>query len=253
MLRLSAVVRRSGFIYLFLGFVCWCTAAQSPAPAAPPPPVPNASQSGAPAAGGPVAQPASGTAAQQHSPADAPEQRPSDEVATHDAPTTFKVRVNLVQVRVVVRDDKGNLIPNLHREDFQISDNRKPQLLSTFAVDTAESRAVAATSSEPGDGSEAERAAVMAKMPQRFVAMVFDDVHLSLGDATFVRSAGTKFLDSLAPSDRVGIYSTSGQTTQEFTDDREALRKALLGIIPRGSSVGFHDCPDVTLLRSGSD
>ena len=240
-LRLSAVVRRSGFIYLFLGFVCWCATAQSPAPATPPPAASNAAQS---------AQPASGSVPQQPSRADTPDQRPTDEVATHDAPTTFKVRVNLVQVRVVVRDEKGNLIPNLHREDFQIADNRKPQLLSTFAVETAESRAAAA-SQETTDSSDPEKAAVMAKMPQRFVAMVFDDVHLSLEDATFVRTAGTKFLDSLAPSDRVGIYSTSGQTTQEFTDDREVLRKALLGIIPRAvGGGGFHDCPDVTYYEA---
>jgi VWFA-related protein len=247
MLRLSAVVRRSGFPCLSLGFVCWCAAAQSPAPATPPPPVSNAAQR----AGEPTAQPASGTAAQQPPAADAPEQRPSDEVATHDAPTTFKVRVNLVQVRVVVRDEKGNLIPDLHREDFQVSDNRKPQLLSTFAVDTAESRVAEAPSTETTDSGDVEKAAVMAKMPQRFVAMVFDDVHLSLEDATFVRVAGTKFLDSLAPSDRVGIYSTSGQTTQEFTDDREALRKALLRILPRAvAGGGFHNCPDVTYYEA---
>jgi VWFA-related protein len=243
MLRWSAVVRRSGVLQLFLGFVCWCAAAQSPAPATPPPPVSSASQ--------PTAPPASEAAAQQPAAADAPAGRPSDEVATHDAPTTFKVRVNLVQVRVVVRDDKGKLVPDLHREDFKVSDNRKPQLLSTFAVDTAETRAAAAASREPTDSAEGEKAAVMAKMPQRFVAMVFDDVHLSLEDATFVRTAGTKFLDSLAPSDRVGIYSTSGQTTHEFTDDREALRKALLGIIPRTvAGGGFHDCPDVTYYEA---
>ncbi len=57
--------------------------------------------------------------AQSASPAPPPaEQHGQDEVSTHDMPTTFKVRVNLVQVRVVVRDDSGKVVPNLHREDF---------------------------------------------------------------------------------------------------------------------------------------
>src|SRR5215469_6384122 len=35
------------------------------------------------------------------------------EVVTRDSATTFKVRVNLVQVRVVVRDDKGKIVEGL--------------------------------------------------------------------------------------------------------------------------------------------
>ena len=185
--------------------------------------------------------------------APAPAERPKDEVSTRDSPATFRVRVNLVQVRVVVRDEHGKIVPDLHREDFQIFDNRKPQLLSTFNVETLESRAAAPSSSASAsaDAAEVEKASVIARLPQRFVAMVFDDVHLSIEDATFVRSAAVKFFDSLAPTDRVGIYSTSGQTTQEFTDDRVALRKALLGILPRTVTGGaFHDCPEVSYYEA---
>ncbi|MGA2421206.1 MAG: VWA domain-containing protein, partial [Candidatus Acidiferrum sp.] len=149
--------------------------------------------------------------------------------------------------------ENGKVVPNLHREDFQIFDNRKPQLLSTFSVDTAESRAAALTASDgtPAGAVDVEKATVEAKLPQRFVALVFDDIHLSLEDATFVRSASAKFFESLAPADRVGIYSTSGQTAQEFTDDREVLRKTLGGIIPRSvAGTGFHDCPEVSYYEA---
>lgn len=182
------------------------------------------------------------------------ESRPKDEVATHDSPATFKVRVNLVQVRVVVRDPDGGIVANLHREDFQIFDNKKPQLLSTFNVDTPESRAAALTASadaSPGIASEAEKATLLAKLPQRFVAMVFDDVHLSIEDAVFVRTQTAKFFEALSPADRVGIYSTSGQIKQEFTDDREVLRKTLLGILPHSvTGNGYHDCPDVSYYQA---
>jgi len=201
----------------------------------------------------PATPPAPAQTAPESAPPAAAEQRPKEEVATHDTPTTFKVRVNLVQVRVVVRDENGKVVPNLHREDFQIFDNRKPQLLSTFNVDTAESRAAALTASDgtPEVAADVEKAAVEAKLPQRFVALVFDDIHLSLEDATFVRTASAKFFESLAPADRVGIYSTSGQTTQEFTDDRAVLRRTLGGIIPRSvAGNGFHDCPEVSYYEA---
>src|SRR5438552_16318249 len=42
----------------------------------------------------------------------------AEEVSTRDTPPTFKVRVNLVLVRVVVRDTQGNVVPNLKKEDF---------------------------------------------------------------------------------------------------------------------------------------
>jgi len=177
-------------------------------------------------------------------------ERPKDEVATRDAPPSFQVRVNLVQVRVVVRDGDGKVVPNLHREDFQIFDDRKPQLLSTFNVDTAEARAAAVNvpaDTSPEKAAEVEKAAVMAKLPQRFVAMVFDDVHMSLDDAMFVRTEAAKFFATLGPADRVGIYSSSGQTKQEFTDDREVLRKTLLGILPKSVTAAENrDCPYIS-------
>src|SRR6516165_4269401 len=45
--------------------------------------------------------------------------------------TTFKVNVNLVVVRVVVRDGRqGHAIGNLRKEDFQLFDDGKPQIIS---------------------------------------------------------------------------------------------------------------------------
>src|SRR6266568_3964655 len=87
----------------------------------------------------------------------------------------------------------------------------------------------------PGSSSaEADPLAVRAAtLPQRFVSMVFDDVHMSMQDAVFVRDSATRFFGALAPSDRVAMYTTSGQLTQDFTDDHSVLEKALLGIIPR--------------------
>ena len=180
----------------------------------------------------------------------------SSEVSTRDTPPTFRVRVNLVLVRVVVRDNSGKVVTNLKKEDFQLSDNRKPQVISTFSMETPESHKVA-PATPPGSTSEGtesgDSAAAIAALPQRFVAVVFDDTDMLMQDTVWVRSAATRLFASLAPTDRVGIYSTSGQVTQEFTQEHEVLQKSLLGVVPRslvGTGGGVHDCPEISYYQA---
>ena len=180
---------------------------------------------------------------------------PNEEVSSRDTPTTFKVHVNLVLVRVVVRDRQGKIVPNLKKEDFQLYDNRKPQSITSFSVETPEKRtasAVASTAGEPSSSSTDVADGKAVVLPQRFVSMVFDDVHLSMPDAMFVRDSATRFFGAIAASDRVSLNTTSGQLTQDFTDDHEKLSKALLGILPHSLATGqgFHDCPDVSYYQA---
>jgi VWFA-related protein len=175
------------------------------------------------------------------------------EVSSRDTPPTFKVRVNLVLVRVVVRDSQGNAVTSLKKEDFQLQDNRKPQTISTFSVETPESHAIVPTVPAVDAPAPSEAAPpVVAALPQRFVALVFDDTDMLMQDAVSVRAASARLFDSLAPSDRVGMYMTSGQLTQEFTSDHAKLRDSLLGIAPRPLATiqGFHDCPDISYYEA---
>jgi VWFA-related protein len=199
----------------------------------------------APAASSPAQTPAEPAKPQT------PASNDNAEVSSRDTPPTFKIRVNLVLVRVVVRDPQGHVVPNLKKEDFQLTDNRKLQTISTFSVETPESHVVATTvSTDANVPADPVAAKAVAALPQRFVSVVFDDQHLNMQDAMFVRNAANKFLDSLAVSDRVGIYSTSGQFTVEFTDDHEMLRKSLLKIIPHSPTAGTHDCPDISYYEA---
>jgi VWFA-related protein len=164
------------------------------------------------------------------------------------------VRVNLVLVRVVVRDQQGKIVSNLKKEDFQLYDNRKLQTISSFSVETPETRTASAVASSAAEGSSSSADAAGGKavvLPQRFVSMVFDDVHLSMADAVFVRDSATRFFGALVASDRVSLNTTSGQLMQEFTDDHDKLTKALLGIVPHSvTSHNFHDCPDVSYYQA---
>jgi VWFA-related protein len=236
--RQFPVVRQLTFVVLFCYFLisCQCAAAQSPATATP--------AQDAPAKSDPTAKPEPASALGG-----------KEEVSSHDAPTTFKVRVNLVLVRVVVRDAQGKVVSNLRKEDFQLFDSRKLQTISSFSVETPETgtaSVVASPSTATGYSSSADAIAGKATvLPRRFVSLVFDDVHMSMEDTSFVRDSATRLFGALAASDRVSINTTSGQFSLDFTDNKEELKKALFGIISRPmGTAGIHECPDVSYYEA---
>jgi len=184
----------------------------------------------------------------------APKSKPDagSEISQMDSAATFKVRVNLVQVRVIVRDSSGKPIDNLTRQDFLLYDQRKLQTISNFSVETTQTRlqraATIVKTQEDASATGDDSGHQPPVLPERFVALVFDDAHLSLQDATWARSQAGRFLDSTAATDRVGIYTTSGQDTMEFTADKAALHRAILGVVPRPLTpqpLGA-ECPEIT-------
>ncbi len=177
------------------------------------------------------------------------------ELSTHDAPATFKARVNLVMVPVVVRDRQGHAIGTLKQEDFQLFDKGKPQIISKFSVEKPGARVAASAipvQVAAEDGGPAKPPEVPAtpasEVPTRFIAYLFDDVHLQFADLSQARTAAMHHLTaSLQPTDRAAIYTTSGQNMLDFTDDLAKLRETLDRIQPRGRGIAAgSDCPDVS-------
>ena len=170
------------------------------------------------------------------------------EVSVQDTGATFKLSVNLVQVHVIVRDSAGKPVENLRKEDFQLFDNGKLQAITIFGVETAKSRKERAEAAAKTQTDEEETpAGGSVSLPERFVALTFDDVHLTMADAVSVRVAAGKFVDAMTPGDRVGIFSTSGELTQSFTSDKELLKQKLLGLMPRGRlNRTTIECPNIS-------
>ena len=50
--------------------------------------------------------------------------------------SSVKVNVNVVQLFFNVKDKKGGLIPNLTKNDFQVSEDGKPQTIKYFAAES---------------------------------------------------------------------------------------------------------------------
>jgi VWFA-related protein len=171
------------------------------------------------------------------------------EMSSHDTPATFRTKVNLVLVPVVVRDSHGQALGNLRKEDFQIFDKGKPQEITNFSVEKSGGRPIPTASTVSGPPPDADKPAVV---PDRFVAFVFDDVHLNFGDLVQARDAAERHLNgSLAPTDRAAIFSTSGRTTLDFTDDRAQIHETLARLRPTPiARSGVQNCPDVSYYQA---
>ncbi len=176
------------------------------------------------------------------------------EMSTRDAPATFSTKVNLVMVPVVVRDSKGKAVGTLQKEDFQLFDKGKPQVISKFSVEKAGEAAIRAEVATD-DAASLENAAGTtgaSKPPsaiaQRFVVYLFDDVHTSAGDLIQVRQAADRHLtETLDATTRAAIFTTSGQGNLDFTDDLAKLHEALSKLMSRPTmGAPGTECPDLS-------
>jgi VWFA-related protein len=166
-------------------------------------------------------------------------------MASHDAPAEFKVNVRLVLVRTVVRDTQGHAIGSLNKDDFQLFDNGKPQIIKQFAVE--QPGGAAATTQEPGKAQPDEAALAVPQVSDRFVIYLFDDVHLQNKYLIPARIAAEHHLATLRPTDHAAIFTTSGQNNLDFTDDRAKLHDALQRLQPRSLlETGAAECPYMT-------
>jgi VWFA-related protein len=192
----------------------------------------------------PSAQPAPQQPAPQ---APAQPEKAVTEMTTHDEQATFKSRVDLVMIPVVVRDGRGKPVAGLKKEDFQLFDRGKPQNISRFTAEKAGGQAIK-FAEDADDVAKPAHKDAESVIPQRFMAYLFDDVHANFGNLAFARQAAVKHISSeLAPSDRAAIFTTSGQGEVDFTDDKSQLLAALNRLQPRpiGRSAG-QQCPDIS-------
>lgn len=179
-------------------------------------------------------------------------QQSQPEVTSHEATVTFSSKVNMVSVPVVVRDADGKPIGNLKQEDFQLFDKGKLQTITKFSLEHTEGTvieygAAPARTQQPAPQTTTA-APAKALFPERYVAYLFDDIHLNRGDLLNARVAVNKHLDeSLEPNTRAAIFTTSGKLVTDFTNDVAKLHDAVNRILPWENGLDPEtDCPPVS-------
>ncbi|MFN7927545.1 MAG: VWA domain-containing protein, partial [Blastocatellia bacterium] len=84
----------------------------------------------------------------------------------------------------------------------------------------------------------------------RYIVLAIDDIHLSAASLMQARQALVKFVDQqMGSGDQVAVVTTSGQVGmfQQFTDDREVLKRAINRLNPRERTVTSNsDVPRIT-------
>jgi len=161
--------------------------------------------------------------------------RPATSVVP-DSIATLKVDVNLVPVHVVVRDSQGKAVGNLRKDDFQILDNGKPQLITQFSAEHIGSLTTLPL-------SESEKAAEQTSTMAQYTAYLFDDLDLERADLVRAWEGVDRQLALLSPErERAAIFTTSGQRGIDFTADRSQLHETLIHLESRKKQK-VSDCP----------
>jgi VWFA-related protein len=144
-------------------------------------------------------------------------------------PITFKVEVNYVEIDAVVTDTNGNFVRGLTREDFEVIEQSKPQIISVFSlVDLPVER------SDPplfaAAPIESDVRTNRREFDGRVFVLVLDDLHTHFTRTARLRAAARQFVERyLGANDVAAIVTTGGSKTaaQNFTSSRRLLLKAI--------------------------
>ena len=119
-------------------------------------------------------------------------------------PETIRVDTSLVRVPVVVADSAGRFVTGLARSDFQITEDGKPQEITTFLATDAPFT----------------------------VALLIDTSRSTTGYLDLIRNAAIGFVKQLQPQDRVLVVTFDEKVNflGDFTSDRGQLQRLIKGV-----------------------
>jgi VWFA-related protein len=144
-----------------------------------------------------------------------------------DAAPALRFTTRLVQANVVVTDKHGNPIAGLSKDDFSLLDDKKPQEIQVFAVETDSPWTEPPTALPPGTYSN--RLGDRASVPSSVTVILLDALNTDFAEQALTRKQVLRFLAQARPQDRIALYWLGNglHALQEFTSDVASLREAL--------------------------
>ena len=160
----------------------------------------------------------------------------------------LRVSSDLVRIDVEVTDKSGKPIKGLRADQFTITDDGKPQAISSFSYADIESIETAGTDdSKPivvpvdNDGPNTPSAAAASDQlrDRRLLVLFFDLTSMQPDDLIRAHDAGEKFVkQQMTKADVVAIvaFSTKLSVLANFTNDHAVLEKAISRLTETSSS-----------------
>jgi VWFA-related protein len=139
---------------------------------------------------------------------------------------TVKTKARLVLVDVVVTNNKGEPVPGLKKEDFEVSEDGKPQTVSTFE----EHHGVPMTQiALPKLPPHVYTNFPLTQSADSVNILLLDALNTPARDQTYVHSQMLKYLKTIPPGTRVAVFTLASRLRmlQAITTDSTELLAAV--------------------------
>jgi VWFA-related protein len=144
---------------------------------------------------------------------------------------TFRLQIDLVTSDIIVRDEKGNFVNDLKRDEFEIYEDGIKQDISSMTVVTGGrvTNALMPPAPPPPEGIILPAAAPRNDASGRILLFLVDDLHLQFHDTPSVRELMEQISKDLVhDGDMFGIVSSGPSAVAvDMTYDRKRLDEAI--------------------------
>ena len=150
-----------------------------------------------------------------------------------------RVKSNLVNIDVIIKDKKGKYIFDLKPEDFVITENGLPQKIEFFDAPLSKTE-----TAKPGVTVVEAATATPATAPRNYVSLVLDSQTTDLTNLTQVREGAIRYVrEQITGADAVAILTvTNGlRMLQPFTQDKAKLIATLENLGTGADSRNFEN------------
>ena len=171
---------------------------------------------------------------------------------------TIRSTVSLVEIDVQVTNRDGKPVKGLTQEQFSVTEDGKPQKISTFEyndieqVETAGKTDDAPVTVPLGTVTSPEEIKAVVR-DHRMIVMFFDLTSLQAEDLLRSTRAAQKYLnEQMTPADLVAVvaFGNTLKVIANFTNDRELLRQAVDAVVP-GHEAALAQLVDAATAANG--
>ncbi len=164
----------------------------------------------------------------------------------------LQINVRNVLVDVVVTDKNGTAVPGLHKEDFEVLENGKPQTVEFFEphFPTASAPAQPTPPLPPNTFTN-----VPAAEPNQAInILLMDALNTTTQDQAYARQRIVKYLGTVPPGLRIGVFLLGDRLRiiQGFTDNATLLRASVEKLAGNPVAVAMEATPNELATQSTS-